>query len=1654
MPKQTKTSPSAGKNNHPILIVGAVGSGGKTVAKCLDILGYKTHSATKKTNEIRRLNDRLLSAVDMSWSNPRLFSVSDQKTLKSDKILSLTSKTLQDNFFSSDKTSAIALEDPRMSLLLPAWINGITEAVKTNPAVILCLRHPFHIAKKLAAEKGFGMSHSLSLWLRYTLEAEKASRGLNRCVILWETLVSDPQLILKKTANDLKITWPKDIGKTEKKIGRIFSKYSGEQEGPAKTKEPLNVLAQEVFSLLSKESLNSADKKTLDRIKNSFDKQDNWLNPMLTEMDAVREHSNQLNARLTSLLGVKDGTSSQNDKFKLARAEMQRDDALAELASLEEILNAFKLKAVKPSKSIEKSAAPAAQTNTVKLLDILNDTRKKIAEQKSKNINVNSIENLGRRFRPLTPTEKRVFKDAIDSAYYIGQAQELGIQVKTDPVLHYLREGAWLGLSPHPLFDPEYYTLQLGDVIEPELPLYADFIITRGARGIKPHPFFDPDYYLQTNPDVARAGMLPHIHFQKMGWKEARKPNAWFYPIWYISQNDDVLSGGNPILQYASLGERQGYQPHPSFNPAWYRETYLDGDNSISPLRHYLESGESAGNLTQASPMDIYALHDDTRFTLLCVAHSASERIYGSERSFLDVLSSIDRTKYRIVVLLPQPKAAYVELVQEYADIVLFTKRHWWSDNDNISDETVREIEKLIETQNIDAVYANTIVLREPLIAARNKDIPAICHIREAIIYDEHLCEEIGLSAGEIIEQVRNRSDYLIANSQIMVDMYGGGEKTHLVYNAVNVSETLGRARWRGRGHLILGTLSSNLPKKGIEDVVKLAEAAQKEDLNVSFKIFGPMSDEAQRLKKYCRRRRIENVEFSGYAEDARQAINQIDVVLNFSHFAESFGRTIAEAGAAARPAIVYNHGALPEVVSNGVSGVVIPYLKPLEALGTVKRFIEDPEYYYEMGRAARKRAEDLFSHRILAEKINATFDHIRGETESKRKNTSTVSSQPNLQGVVAPVTVIIPNYNYEDYLPERIQSILNQTRPPAEIIFLDDASPDNSVAVAEEILSKSDIPYKILASHENLGVYKQWLRGLAETTQPWVWIAEADDSAEPNFLEELLKREDPSLNIIYAQSRKIDGEGNVTAIDNRAHTNAISPTRWARDFVSTGVREVVDSLAFRNSIPNASAVLLRRSAIDGLEEKLLEMNYTGDWLLYAHMLRTGGLAFVSSPLNHFRRHQRSVTITRGKGTDYLEELSRIRLYMAEHFPLRLEDFGKMNAFLDKDYKINGVAKNSEAKEIAPLQAKLRETLAARKRIGIITTNNGSYYGGSEMLWRETALKLREDGHDIVILIKRWEPRPEFFDDMEAAGITLLFKEEDGFTQLRALRPDLTIVSIGDQDEGIEFYPDLKRADLPYVIVNQLTKEARFWPIRQAKTKSVTEGYVGAEKAFFTSWNNHRVMEDRLAAPLPNGALHFNPYHIDRSIVPAWPSTDAINIAIPSKLLFIHKGQDILTEFLGKPEWQKRDIVFNFYGIGPDEDNLLELARKNKIDNFVLHGRVSDISEIWKLNQALLMPSRMEGLPIMLVSAMLSGRVPIVTDIGGHAEVVTDNISGFIAADPIAKDVEDALIRALTRQNEWQKIGQKSREAILDFLPEDPIDDFIKKLMRVIKSED
>jgi glycosyltransferase involved in cell wall biosynthesis len=223
-------------------------------------------------------------------------------------------------------------------------------------------------------------------------------------------------------------------------------------------------------------------------------------------------------------------------------------------------------------------------------------------------------------------------------------------------------------------------------------------------------------------------------------------------------------------------------------------------------------------------------------------------------------------------------------------------------------------------------------------------------------------------------------------------------------------------------------------------------------------------------------------------------------------------------------------------------------------------------------------------------------------------------------------VSVIIPNYNHARYLRQRIQSVLDQTFQDFDLTYLDDASSDESNAIFAEFEPQQRI--KAIYNDCNSGSpFKQWNKGFRATEGEYVWIAESDDVADPNFLATLVPMldENPNVGLAYSQSCRIDRNNVVFEPTLRQWVEDLDPDRWEHDFVASGIIECQKYLVFKNTIPNASAVLIRRSvyeAIGGAEESLL---LTGDWMTWIKMLLKSDIAFCARPLNSFRTHKSSV---------------------------------------------------------------------------------------------------------------------------------------------------------------------------------------------------------------------------------------------------------------------------------------------------------------------------------------------------------------------------------------------------------------------------------------------
>lgn len=235
-------------------------------------------------------------------------------------------------------------------------------------------------------------------------------------------------------------------------------------------------------------------------------------------------------------------------------------------------------------------------------------------------------------------------------------------------------------------------------------------------------------------------------------------------------------------------------------------------------------------------------------------------------------------------------------------------------------------------------------------------------------------------------------------------------------------------------------------------------------------------------------------------------------------------------------------------------------------------------------------------------------------------------------------ISVIVPNYNYACYLKERINSILQQTYTDYELILLDDASTDGSVKILEEYRTNPHVSHIVINKENTRSPFIQWMKGIRLARGKYIWIAEADDSAKPDFLEQCVRLAEAHDNtaICYAGSYLIDANGEIKYHRDVNHWGIRKKKNFA---VFDGESFARYNLYWKNYIINASGALFRREYAEKVSQSpFLSMKYCGDWLFWFELSMQGRVIELYQVLNYFRCHTQKVTIASHKTGNGVKE--------------------------------------------------------------------------------------------------------------------------------------------------------------------------------------------------------------------------------------------------------------------------------------------------------------------------------------------------------------------------------------------------------------------------------
>jgi glycosyltransferase involved in cell wall biosynthesis len=180
----------------------------------------------------------------------------------------------------------------------------------------------------------------------------------------------------------------------------------------------------------------------------------------------------------------------------------------------------------------------------------------------------------------------------------------------------------------------------------------------------------------------------------------------------------------------------------------------------------------------------------------------------------------------------------------------------------------------------------------------------------------------------------------------------------------------------------VVGIVSRFCPRKGFDVFLAAAARIATRFPAVRFLIVGGAmlrsDDYAGRIHQLIRDLALEQCTImTGFRDDVERLIACMDVLVSASP-RESFGLTLAEAAACARPVVATRSGGAEEIVVNGETGLLVPVGDPVALADAVVALLADPTRADLMGAAARRRAERLFDIRTMVRNIEALYLAMR----------------------------------------------------------------------------------------------------------------------------------------------------------------------------------------------------------------------------------------------------------------------------------------------------------------------------------------------------------------------------------------------------------------------------------------------------------------------------------------------------------------------------------------------------------------------------------------------------------------------------------------------------------------------------------------------------
>lgn len=225
-------------------------------------------------------------------------------------------------------------------------------------------------------------------------------------------------------------------------------------------------------------------------------------------------------------------------------------------------------------------------------------------------------------------------------------------------------------------------------------------------------------------------------------------------------------------------------------------------------------------------------------------------------------------------------------------------------------------------------------------------------------------------------------------NRQVLADLPGSGDATQVfrVYHGVNLARWPFRLRTSIVGVVSLLTVARLVEKKGLQDVVEALTLLRAEGIPFNWILIGEGPDKQQLEQAIKEKGLSQHVKLLGALprEEIRSHYLESDIFVLPAVVAKNGDRdglpnVIPEAMASGLPVISCPVSAIPEMVEEGETGLLVPEHSPESLKDAIVRLIEHPELYAHLSRSGREKVENSLRFESGVVQIKDLFERFVG---------------------------------------------------------------------------------------------------------------------------------------------------------------------------------------------------------------------------------------------------------------------------------------------------------------------------------------------------------------------------------------------------------------------------------------------------------------------------------------------------------------------------------------------------------------------------------------------------------------------------------------------------------------------------------------------------